>query len=364
MTDADERAEARRLLAEEIEQSAEADHRIAGLLRRGIALAVTVAALYVLAPQLLDVLSSAERLRTFRWRWFVLMLGLEAVSFACTWWLTRITLPRVGWFVASTSQLVSNAVSRVIPGGAAVGGATLYRMLAVSGVSAGEAGTTLAATSILTTGALFAIPALAALLALAGAPIPEGLAPVAAMGAVFFVLLLVVGIIGTVTDRPLDLVAAGINRVRRAIARRRGRPSDFDNAFFRRERDRMVDAMGSGWRLAMVASAGKWAFDYLALVAGLYGVGADPRLSVVLLAYAGAGVLSMVPITPGGLGFVEAGLTALLTVAGISLQDALLATLAYRLVSFWIPLPVGLVAWFLFRRRYPGNEIRPARSSG
>ncbi len=358
MTDADERAEARRLLAEEIEQSAEADRRIGSLLRRGIALVVSVIALYVLAPQILDVVSSAERLRTFRWRWFVLMVGLEAASFTCTWWLTRITLPRVGWFVAGTSQLVSNAVSRVVPGGAAVGGATLYRMLAVSGVSAGEAAATLAATSILTTGALFAIPALAAVLALAGAPIPEGLTPVAATGAVFFVLLLVVGIIGTVTDRPLDLVATGINRVRRAIARRRGRPADFDSGYFRRERDRMVEAIGSGWRLAIVASAGKWAFDYLVLVAALYGVGADPRLSVVLLAYAGASVLSMVPLTPGGLGFVEAGLAALLVVAGISLQDALLATLAYRLVSFWMPLPAGLVAWILFSRRYAPDQTR------
>jgi uncharacterized membrane protein YbhN (UPF0104 family) len=29
------------------------------------------------------------------------------------------------------------------------------------------------------------------------------------------------------------------------------------------------------------------------------------------------------------------------------------ATLAYRLVSFWLPIPVGGAGYVLFRRRYP-----------
>ena len=73
---------------------------------------------------------------------------------------------------------------------------------------------------------------------------------------------------------------------------------------------------------------------------------------MVLLAYGAAAVLSMIPITPGGLGFVEAGLTGALTLAGVPATDALLATLAYRLVSYWMPIPLGLSAYLLFRRRY------------
>jgi uncharacterized membrane protein YbhN (UPF0104 family) len=30
-----------------------------------------------------------------------------------------------------------------------------------------------------------------------------------------------------------------------------------------------------------------------------------------------------------------------------------LATLAYRLFSYWLPVPFGAVAWLLFRRRHP-----------
>jgi uncharacterized protein (TIRG00374 family) len=60
----------------------------------------------------------------------------------------------------------------------------------------------------------------------------------------------------------------------------------------------------------------------------------------------------MIPITPGGLGFVEAGLTGTLALAGISAGAAVVATLAYRLVSFWAPIPLGGVAYWLFGRRY------------
>jgi uncharacterized protein (TIRG00374 family) len=69
----------------------------------------------------------------------------------------------------------------------------------------------------------------------------------------------------------------------------------------------------------------------------------------------------MIPITPGGLGFTEAGLTAMLTLAGVPSQDALLATLAYRLFNYWLPLPAGVVGYILFRRRYGRPPVeRPA----
>ncbi len=52
------------------------------------------------------------------------------------------------------------------------------------------------------------------------------------------------------------------------------------------------------------------------------------------------------------MGFVEAGLVGTLTLAGVSGTDALAATLLYRLVAYWLPLPTGGLAYILFRRRY------------
>ncbi|NNC81648.1 MAG: flippase-like domain-containing protein, partial [Acidimicrobiales bacterium] len=63
--------------------------------------------------------------------------------------------------------------------------------------------------------------------------------------------------------------------------------------------------------------------------------------------------LAMIPITPGGLGFVEVGLTSALVLSGINAQDAAVAALAYRVVSYWLPMAAGPAAWMAFRRRYP-----------
>jgi uncharacterized protein (TIRG00374 family) len=125
----------------------------------------------------------------------------------------------------------------------------------------------------------------------------------------------------------------------------------------------MVEGLGARWKKALAAAVGNWLLDYMALVAALMAVGVKPRFSVVLLAYGAAAVLGMIPITPGGLGFVEAGLTAMLVLAGVPSADALLATLAYRIVSYWLPLPAGVVAHFLFRHRYGGPTSRPSPSA-
>jgi uncharacterized protein (TIRG00374 family) len=74
-----------------------------------------------------------------------------------------------------------------------------------------------------------------------------------------------------------------------------------------------------------------------------------PRPGLVLLAFCAAQVLAQIPITPGGLGFVEAGLTATLTRAGVPAGTAVVATFAYRLFSYWLQLPLGLVGLALQR---------------
>src|SRR5512140_1493572 len=58
------------------------------------------------------------------------------------------------------------------------------------------------------------------------------------------------------------------------------------------------------------------------------------------------------PVTPGGLGIVEASLSGLLILAGVRPGYAVLATLAYRIASYLLPLLAGLLAYLLFRHRY------------
>ena len=92
----------------------------------------------------------------------------------------------------------------------------------------------------------------------------------------------------------------------------------------------------------------------------------------MLLAFCTAQALALVPLTPGGLGFVEAGLTGTLVLAGVASGDAVVATLAYRLAAYWVPLPLGAVAYVVHRRvtasprsptRRPRRDAQPRAKS-
>jgi uncharacterized protein (TIRG00374 family) len=120
-------------------------------------------------------------------------------------------------------------------------------------------------------------------------------------------------------------------------------------ASFVAERDQIAASFANRWPLSLASAAGNRMLDYAALVAALVAVGAQARPSLVLVAYVGALALGMIPITPGGLGFVETGLTTLLVLAGVSADQAVVGTLLYRLVSFWLPIPVGVLAWGAWR---------------
>ena len=96
---------------------------------------------------------------------------------------------------------------------------------------------------------------------------------------------------------------------------------------------------GAGQELAAGGRADRLAlgFDYGCLLAALRATGASPQPSLVLLAYAAAGIVALFPLTPGGLGIVEASLSGLLILAGVRAGYAVLAILAYRIASYWLP---------------------------
>ena len=125
-----------------------------------------------------------------------------------------------------------------------------------------------------------------------------------------------VGAVLLSTDRPLAWVGRVIQRVRNRL-RRGAEPLHRLPERLLRERDRILATLGPRWKRALLATVGRWTFDYLTLLAALAAIGSHPRPGLVLLAFCGAQVLAQIPVTPGGLGFVEAGLTAMLALAGV-----------------------------------------------
>ncbi|HEX6919273.1 MAG TPA: flippase-like domain-containing protein, partial [Actinomycetes bacterium] len=71
-------------------------------------------------------------------------------------------------------------------------------------------------------------------------------------------------------------------------------------------------------------------------------VGYRSELGAILVAYAAANILAVIPVTPAGLGVIEANLVAVTVAYGAPVQLAVLAVLGYRVANFWLPLPIGL----------------------
>lgn len=308
--------------------------------------------LYLLAPSLLQTLASVDDLARVSWWWFPLILGFQACSFGCVWVLQRLALRTSSWFAVGTSQVAGNAFSRVVPGGAAAGVALQYRMLGEAGIPTATAASSLTAVSLMTTAVVLALPVLSLPAILGGTPVDDGLVRAAWLGAAVFVVMVGVGAVLLFSTRPLVLIGRAAQWVGNAVRRRHPPATDLPERLLE-ERALVRDTLQARWWQAVLASVGRSLFDYASLLAALLAVGADPNPSLVLLAYVASQVLSMIPITPGGIGFVEAGLTATLALAGVPGALAVVATLAYRLASYWIPLLAGLVAMRLFRRRYP-----------
>jgi uncharacterized protein (TIRG00374 family) len=327
------------------------------LRRKLILLGVTAVSLYLVAPSLLDTLSSWRDIDELSPAWLIAMLALQAASMTCLWAVQRFALHAAGWHAVATSQLAGNAIAKIAPGGGALGAALQYRLLVQAGVERSRAVAGLTASNVLVFAVVLALPVLA-IPTIVGGSVNRSLVTATVIGAVVFIGLFVVGALLIALDGPLAWVGRTIERTINRLGRRseplRGVPARLVC-----ERDRLLDTLGPRWREALAATVGRWAFDYGSLLAALAAVGSTPRPSLVLLAFCAAQVLTQVPLTPGGLGFVEAGLTATLTLAGVSPGRAVLATFAYRLFTYWLPIPLGLIGVALHRRRYAAVEAGP-----
>jgi hypothetical protein len=327
--------------------------------RRVVTLLVAGVSLYFVLPSLLAVFSSFRSLSGVRWEWVLPIVLFEGASYVSLWQLDRIALRVRSWFLVAVSQLSGNAVGRVLPGGGATATAFEVGMLRTAGLDTGDATAALSASTLLQLATTFALPVLALPAILGGAPVDHSLAMAAYLGIVAAFVLLAAGAIAFRTDRPLEDAGRAAQWLLNHTVRRR-RPVEGLPQELLADRDFIRTTLDESWKGALLAAVASAGLDYLALLCALRAVRADPRPSLVLLAYTTAEVLALIPLTPGGLGFVEAGLVGTLTLAGVSGPDALAATLLYRLASYWLPLAAGPVAYILFRRGYGLRSSRTA----
>src|SRR4051812_3956508 len=320
------------------------------LLRRAAALAVTCLVLYGVAPAVGEVMGAWDKVRDLQPWWLAGMAIAQSASVWCLWQLQAMSIGTDDHVAIATSQLAGGALGRVIPGGAATAAATQYGMLSSAGIPRPQIATGLAAATILQVAALCVLPLLVLPVLVLGLRVPATLLETGAVGLALFLGMLILGLVTERSDRVLRGAGRLACRISRRLPGDRRPPPDLPDRLVA-QRDDVLERLGDRIVAASAAAVGRWMFDLLTLVAAVEAVGARPHLSLVLLAFVAAQLLAQIPVTPGGLGVVEAGLPATLVLAGVSPGDAAIATLAYRLFSYWLMLPAGLIAWAIHRRR-------------
>lgn len=123
------------------------------------------------------------------------------------------------------------------------------------------------------------------------------------------------------------------------------------------------DALGllrRRWHVLTVATLAGHLTVFLLLFVCLRTVGVDPgEISLVeaFAAWALVRVLGALPLTPGGVGFVELGLTGALVAFGAPNAGAVTATLLYRALTVLPTLALGLLSAATWRTHHPGEVL-------
>ena len=302
---------------------------------------------YLVIPELVGASKNLHLLRQVNIAWLIAGIGLEAGAIVCYAQLTRTLLPRggPGLFKLVRIVLATSAVAHVIPGGAAGGAGVGYRLLTSNGVEGADAGFAMATEAI---GSALVLNVMLWFALLISIPL-AGLHPI-------YVVTALVGLLALFGAAILAyaLTRGGERAVRvvRSVGRRIPRVgADRLERLVRQVGDSVIHLAQDREVLkrALLWAGLNWLFDAASLwsFVSAFGHFVDPV--ELFAAYGIANVLGAIPITPGGLGVIEASCATLLVSFGVTRSVATLAVLGWRLVNFWLPIPVGGVAYISLR---------------
>jgi uncharacterized membrane protein YbhN (UPF0104 family) len=301
-------------------------------LRTLLTMVASVVAAYLLAGEL-ERASLASVLSSADWRWSIVGLALSATTYVgATLSLSGFVAARLNFFRTLFVQVAGSFVTLVTP--AAVGGAALnVRYLQRKKVPAPVAAASVGVAQVVAF--VLHISLLVVFAAIAGTTTKTSIQP---PRWAYFVLAGLVAVAVAVFALP-----AGRRLLRARVSPTLGQvlPRLLEVAHQPRKL-----AEGLGGTLMLTASY------ILCLAACVAAFGRSvPIASIAVVYLTGSAIGSVVP-TPGGLGGVEAALTAGLTAAGLPGAVAVSSVLLFRLLTFWFPVPVGWVALSYLERKH------------
>lgn len=348
------------------EPNASPPRRVGAVIRWGLMIASIGILAYIVVVGLPDIRESAEAIRRVNPAFILLASGLQVVSLGA---LAQVYLQSVRAMGGSLNyrkalevSMSGFTLSRILPGGGATAGLFMARTLNALGVAA-----TTAASAVFVGGALgmavLGIIVVGGVMTLLfqGLLPPPYLVGIPVMVAAFlFAGILLIKMfksaalrtrVQAATEKGLRLVG-----VRASLAG----PMQF--------LDEVARTLPPLRRLARPArwSALNWLADAASLWVLFAAFGQWIHPGMVLVAFGGANLLNALPISPGGLGLVEAGLTGTFVAFGVPAGVALTTVLVYRLISLWLPVAAGVPAYLASAGRRPAvlQTNLPGRMGG
>jgi putative heme transporter len=289
-----------------------------------------------------------DEIQTLSWQWLLALTLVTLLNLATFGPPLMAALPGLSYFHASRVTLASTALSVIAPGGAAVGMATTIAMLRACGFSGRPVGLAVVVMSLWNQSVILGFPILAvAGLAAAGAR-NRTLEVAALVGLVVFAVIVAGFAIALSSERLAHRVGDRAARLTTAAGRLLHKaPVKWSGASFVHFREESIELIRRRWLFLTAATLAGHLTVFVVMFVSLRAVGATSGEVTIVEAFAAwtlARILGAIPITPGGVGFVELGLTGVLVAFGASNAEAVAATLIYRFLTVVPTVVLGLVA--------------------
>jgi putative heme transporter len=323
----------------------------------GVGIVVVVATFAFILPKIADYRDVWGVVEGLSWRDIALLAGatiLNLVTFAPPW---MAALPGLGFRQAFVVTQASTASTYVAPGGVAVGMALSYAMLRAWGFVSAAVGLAVALTGVWNQLSMLAFPTLALVLLTFTGDAHTALDTVAFLGLAIFLVLVAAFAAALSTPRVarrLGNLAARIVSWAKCLIRKQ--PVAWGGESFVHFRDRTNALLERRWHVLTLATLAGHFTVFLVLLTSLRVLdvsGSEVSAVEAFAAWSLVRLLGSIPITPGGLGVVELGLTTALVGFGGDQVEVVAAVLVYRFLTIVPTLLIGLLAGVTWKRYRP-----------
>lgn len=315
-----------------------------------VALALVVIFVFVVLPQLAGFGKSLHRLQSGNKLWLAAGVGLEAISLCGYMTLFRTVFScegvRITWRSSAQITLAGTLATKLLGAGGAGGIALTIWALRAAGLSARAVARRMTSFEMLLYGVFMSSLVIfgggAALGLFAGSHHPALTVLPAIVGASAILLVTVVGYASDGAKRGLLRLAKRTRRMGPALERLATLPRTLHEGV--RNTAEILRHPQPGHAGAIVY----WAFDIATLWAAFRAFGESPPITVIVLSYFVGQMASVLPI-PGGIGSIEGGMLGFFIAFGVNASTAALAVIAYSLMSIWLPVIPGSIAYLRLR---------------